>query len=187
MTESPNTPASTTSSRMDLLYADSPLEPPPSIYGSGIYRSNSNESTSTVDSSWDVVEDLPVRWATDFVPLAAPGSRLQNCSVHSYALWRDENQRSRGGAFLAIIVKSNILLYETPKGERAFRYVKVNRPRLNLHNCFIEGPDRNFTHHYKHGICLSYNSMYKILYLAVHRMPLPDYHHIIIDIASIYL
>ena len=132
MTESPNTPASTTSSRMDLLYADSPLEPPPSIYGSGIYRSNSNESTSTVDSSWDVVEDLPVRWATDFVPLAAPGSRLQNCSVHSYALWRGENQRSRGGAFLAIIVKSNILLYETPKGERAFRYVKVNRPKLNL-------------------------------------------------------
>lgn len=125
MAESPMTPASTTSSRMELLHADSPLEPPPSIYGGGIYRSNSNESTSTVDSTWDIVEELPLRWATDYVPLAAPGSRLQNCSVYTYALWRDENQRSRGGAYLAIVIKSNILLYETPKGERAFRYVKV--------------------------------------------------------------
>ena len=80
----------------------------------------------SLDSAWDMVEDLPLRWATDFVPLATTGSRLINTSVLSYALHRDENSRSRGGAFLAVVVKCNIFLYETPKGERAFRFVKVS-------------------------------------------------------------
>ncbi|KAK7696205.1 hypothetical protein QCA50_000858 [Cerrena zonata] len=167
--ESPITPASTTSSRMNLLYADSPLEPPPSIYGGGMYRSNSNESTSTVDSTWDVVEELPLRWATDYVPLANPGSRLQNCSVYSYALWRDENQRSRGGAYLAIVIKSNILLYETPKGERSFRYVKefytpLQARSLTFVQQFVQDPISRSTsdaaprmspHHSRHSKHLS--------------------------------
>lgn len=76
--------------------------------------------------SWDVVDDLPLRWATDFVPLASPGSRLVNSSILSYALWKDDNRKGRGGQLLAITTKSNILLYETPKGERAFRFVKVS-------------------------------------------------------------
>ncbi|CAL1700203.1 unnamed protein product [Somion occarium] len=119
-------PAASTgsSSKLNSLYADSPLEPPPSIHMSPLYRSNSNGSSSTIDSSWDVVDELPLRWATDYVPLAPAGSRLQNCSVLFYALWRDENVRARGGAYLAIVVRSNILLYETPKGERTFRFVK---------------------------------------------------------------
>ncbi|KAG2013152.1 hypothetical protein CC2G_010089 [Coprinopsis cinerea AmutBmut pab1-1] len=77
------------------------------------------------DSTWDVVDDLPLRWATDFVPLASPGSRLANTSVIAYATWADKNRRgSTGGQLLAIATKNSILLYESPKGERAYRFVK---------------------------------------------------------------
>lgn len=79
------------------------------------------------ESSWDVVDDLPLRWATDFVPLASPGSRLIGASVIGYATWSDENRRGTGGQLLAIATKNNILLYETPKGERAYRFVKVEK------------------------------------------------------------
>lgn len=80
----------------------------------------------STDSSWDVVEDLPLRWATDFVPLATSGSRLNSAFIMSYALWGDEQRKGRGGRLLAVATKNNILLYETPKGERAFRFVKAS-------------------------------------------------------------
>lgn len=86
-------------------------------------RPHLQERSSTLDSGWDVVDDLPLRWATDYVPLAAPGSRLMNSSVMTYALWRNDDQ-ARGSALLAVAVKSAVLLYESPKGERAFRFVK---------------------------------------------------------------
>ncbi|KAL0950093.1 hypothetical protein HGRIS_010094 [Hohenbuehelia grisea] len=78
---------------------------------------------------WDVVEDLPLRWATDFVPLASQGSRLVGTSVISYALWSEDKLdkrtgRNAGGRLLAVATKSNIFLYETPRGERAFHFVK---------------------------------------------------------------
>lgn len=94
--------------------------------------SPSNDSTATLDSTWDMVDDLPLRWATDFVPLATAGSRLINTSVLSYAVHRDEHSRSRGGVYLAIAVKCNILLYETPKGERAFRFIKARNSNVLL-------------------------------------------------------
>ncbi|KAJ7832556.1 hypothetical protein B0H14DRAFT_3712123 [Mycena olivaceomarginata] len=54
-----------------------PVRPPP--------RTNSDES------SWEMVDDLPLRWAQDFVPLALAESRLVNASVLSFSLWtRDE-------------------------------------------------------------------------------------------------
>ncbi|KAJ6515257.1 hypothetical protein C8R45DRAFT_1205543 [Mycena sanguinolenta] len=89
-----------------------PVRPPP--------RTNSDES------SWEMVDDLPLRWARDFVPLASSGSRLVNLSVLSFALWtRDEGARTGSrGQFLAVATKNNILLYETPPNERAFRFVK---------------------------------------------------------------
>jgi len=77
-------------------------------------------------SSWDVVDDLPLLWATDFVPLATPNSRLAGTPVFSYAIWNEENRLGRHGQLLAIAIKYNILLYEVPKGERVFRFVKVN-------------------------------------------------------------
>lgn len=92
------------------------------------YGSLHSGSSETVDSTWDVIEDLPLRWATHYTPLASTGSRLANTSVLLYDLWQNENQRARGGALLAVATKSNIFLYETPKGERAFRLLKVCSP-----------------------------------------------------------
>ena len=75
------------------------------------------------DGTWDVVEDFPLRWATDFVPLAPAGSRLINSSVLFYALRSDDNRK--GGHLLAVATKNTIFLYESLKGERAFRLAKV--------------------------------------------------------------
>ncbi|KDQ64147.1 hypothetical protein JAAARDRAFT_144624 [Jaapia argillacea MUCL 33604] len=83
-----------------------------------------DNSASSSDSSWDLVDDLPLRWATDYVSLASPGTRLSNSSVLSFDVWKDENRRSRSGALLAIATKSNILVYQTPKGERVFKFIK---------------------------------------------------------------
>lgn len=83
------------------------------------------ERSDTDDSAWDIVDDLPLLWATHYTPLASAGSRLHNSSVLFYDLWRNENARSRGAALLAVATKSNIFLYEAPKGERAFHLIKV--------------------------------------------------------------
>ena len=85
-------------------------------------------STDHGEDNWDVVEDLPLRWASDYVSLAIPGSRLANTSVLFYDIWSDTTGSGRKGALLAVVTKSAVLLYETPKGERAFRFVKVSYP-----------------------------------------------------------
>lgn len=107
------------------------LSPSPSVTSTA-YSMNTNTRSATPNPTrqdsdeWDIIDDLPLRWATDFVPLAAPGSRLTNSSVLSYAIWTGNDQAiGRGGRLLAVATKTNILLYETPKGERAFRFVKV--------------------------------------------------------------
>ena len=99
-------------------------------------RHVAERSTSSLDSAWDVVDDLPLRWATDYVPLAVPGSRLMNTSVFTYALWRNDDQpQPRSSTLLAVGVKNAVLLYESPKGERAFRFIKVSR--------FLQGKEQN--------------------------------------------
>jgi hypothetical protein len=131
---------------MDPPSATQPQEHSTTSYGNMLSPSASSNSRNTYpsgrlspnrrdtdESSWDVVEDLPLRWATDFVPLATSGSRLVNTSILSYALWSDETRKGRGGRLLAIATKNNILLYETPKGERAFRFVKVRRLIYSTH------------------------------------------------------
>lgn len=96
------------------------------------------------DDSWDLVDDLPLRWATDFVPLASPGTRLANASVVSYALFSDSVRKD--GQLLAIATKSTIFLYETPRGERAFRFVKVNTlVPIPLTRCHSHTRYRSFT------------------------------------------
>ena len=87
---------------------------------------NPTHSMDSIDETWDVVEDLPLRWAFDYVSLAISGSRLANTSVLFYDIWSDSTTNGRKGALLAVATKSTILLYETPKGERAFRFVKVS-------------------------------------------------------------
>jgi hypothetical protein len=101
-----------------------PAAEKPTSPSSGRLRPQRDDSNDSV-ASWDVVEDLPLRWATDFIPLATPGSRLTNMSVLAYDLRLSDESQSRGGAFLAVATKTAILLYETPKGERAFKFVKV--------------------------------------------------------------
>ncbi|THU91878.1 hypothetical protein K435DRAFT_758637 [Dendrothele bispora CBS 962.96] len=101
------------------------LSPSPSVDSARPSSRDRSPQRRPTDDSWDLVDDLPLRWATDFVPLASHGSRLGSCSVLSYALWNsDERNRKRGGRLLAVATKNNIFLYETPKGERAFRFVK---------------------------------------------------------------
>jgi len=94
----------------------------------------------SIEETWDVVEDLPLRWASDYVSLAISGSRLANTSVLSYDIWSDPATTGRKGALLAVATKSTILLYETPKGERAFRFVKVSYPPFSFYLHFREPP-----------------------------------------------
>ncbi|KAH9938111.1 uncharacterized protein B0H18DRAFT_1080888 [Fomitopsis serialis] len=86
-------------------------------------RADSDDSRSSWDAM-DDMHDLPLLWAAHYTPLASPGSRLHNTSVLFYEYYRNENQRTRGGVLLAVATKSNIFLYEAPKGERAFHLVK---------------------------------------------------------------
>ena len=81
------------------------------------------------ESGWDVVEDVALRWATDFKPLGTAGSRLAGVPVICFATWSDETRKGKGlgGQLLAVATKSNIVLYETPKGERVYRFVKVRQ------------------------------------------------------------
>ncbi|KAG8829539.1 hypothetical protein FRC17_006423 [Serendipita sp. 399] len=86
-----------------------------------------HKETQDSAESWDMVdtvEDLPLRWATDYVNLATAGSRLSSTSVTFFELWRNEGINSRGTSMLAVATKTAILLYETPKGERSFRFIK---------------------------------------------------------------
>ena len=108
-------------------------------------RRVSPDTPASIDSTWDLVEDLPIRWATDYVSLAAQGTRLYNTPVLFYDMWRDPNERNRGLAYLAVIVKNNILLYQAPKGERAFRFMKVGSAALRIRLLLIQ--NRSSTPH----------------------------------------
>lgn len=113
---------------------DIPPPPPPKDTPSSIPTDPSPSRIETkplqsdrfAESEWDVVghDDLPLRWATDYVALASPGSRLANQSVLFFELHRCTDG-GRITARLAIATKQNILLYESTRGERAFRFVKV--------------------------------------------------------------
>ncbi|KAG0703899.1 hypothetical protein DFH29DRAFT_1040426 [Suillus ampliporus] len=82
------------------------------------------QQTPAKKDSWDVVDDLPLRWATDFTSLSSTGSRMSNSGVVSYALWHEGSTSSTRRALLAVATKTNIFLYETPRGQRAFHFVK---------------------------------------------------------------
>lgn len=90
--------------------------------------SRANTLSSIDTTSWDVVDDLPLRWATDFVPLAQPGSRLANAAILFFEVFKGE--QALGRTMLAIATKASILLYETPQGTRAFRFVKASISRI---------------------------------------------------------
>lgn len=97
-------------------------------YRGSISSCTPSHSMDSIEQTWDLVDDLPLRWASDYVSLAISGSRLANTSVLFYDIWSDTTPSGCKGALLAVATKSTILLYETPKGERAFRFVKVSYP-----------------------------------------------------------
>ncbi|CUA69104.1 hypothetical protein RSOLAG22IIIB_03782 [Rhizoctonia solani] len=80
---------------------------------------------SDTPGEWDIVEDLPLRWATDYVSLSRPGSKLSGLSVMFFELWKDVSGGSGGErTYLAVATRQCIFLYESIPGERAFRAVK---------------------------------------------------------------
>ena len=89
---------------------------PPNLNKSNPFQGDEDES---------IWKDLPLRWATDFVPLALPGSRLAGVSVIAIATWPKGSNATEGEGIqlLAVATKSAILLYESLN--RAFRFVKV--------------------------------------------------------------
>lgn len=113
------------------LVVESPVAATPStpysrLMPPEVTSGNRTPESPSSEPGWDVIDDLPMRWATDFIPLATPGSRLMSTSANFYDIWHEGGVQGRGSALLAIATKSNILLYEKPKGERAFRFVKVS-------------------------------------------------------------
>ncbi|KAH7931183.1 hypothetical protein BV22DRAFT_1101159 [Leucogyrophana mollusca] len=124
-------PASSITRGLRSLMVESPTRTIPtqtsfqSLLPTGEQRARRKSTSASMDSTWDVLDDLdlPLRWAADYVPLAGANSRMSSSSVISYALWQ-EGGRYNHRALLAVATKSNIYLYETPKGERAFHFVK---------------------------------------------------------------
>lgn len=80
---------------------------------------------------------MTLRWATDFKPLGPAGSRLAGVPVICFATWSDETRKGKGlgGQLLAVATKNNIVLYETPKGERVYRFVKVRQIDTHILTC----------------------------------------------------
>lgn len=75
-----------------------------------------------MSSSWDTVEDLPLRWATDFEPFHHP--KVANTNILFFELWKSDENGNYGRTMLAIGTPKSIVLFEAPRGERAFTYVK---------------------------------------------------------------
>lgn len=116
-------PTSSITKGLRNLMTETPLLTRPASYLTS--SSTKRPTTTRKDSSWDIVDELPLRWATDFTSLSSAGSRMSNTSVISYALWHEGSARCTRRALLAVATKTNIFLYETPRGERAFHFVKV--------------------------------------------------------------
>ena len=62
----------------------------------------------------------------DYISLATGSSKLGGMSVICYEVWRDVFEGRLLHTKMAVATKSYIFLYATPKGERAFKFVKVS-------------------------------------------------------------
>jgi hypothetical protein len=61
----------------------------------------------------------------DYVSLATESSKLGGMSVICYEIWQEVSNGHLSQTKLAIATKNHIFLYGTPKGERAFKFIKV--------------------------------------------------------------
>lgn len=82
-------------------------------------------SRVATEESWDLIDELPMRWATDYVPLAPASGRNGTMDVTRFELHQADGSFGGSGSLLAVASKTNILIFEAPRGERAFRFVKV--------------------------------------------------------------
>ena len=103
---------------MDELKVSSPTSsPPPPVPAPSLNIPTSPSSVSVESANgWDIVDDLPLRWSTDFIPFPLSKDKM----VSFYQLWSTSRT-----IYLAVVTRTNILLYETRKSERAFKFVKV--------------------------------------------------------------
>jgi hypothetical protein len=106
--------------------AATPSESTPSLTAPSISSDHPiplhQDSKDSADS-WDLVEDLPLRWATNYVNLATTGSKLATQQVLFYEAYKDEK---KGTWMLAVATKTCILLYESPKDQKSFRFLRVS-------------------------------------------------------------
>ena len=101
---------------------------PPKLNKSNPFQGDTVNSATTQSFADDYkCKDLPLKWATDFVPLALPGSRLAGISAIAIATWPECSNPTEGERtqLLAVATKSAIVLYEKQKRSRAFRFLKV--------------------------------------------------------------
>jgi hypothetical protein len=70
-------------------------------------------------------ETLPLRWALDYALLATLDSALYGVTVITFDIRFNKNGSAGEGMLLAIATKSKIVLYETPRGKRAFDFLMV--------------------------------------------------------------
>lgn len=114
----PGTPADSTPSLINSAMSTSSLASDrPSI--------PQHQGTTDSADSWDMVDDLPLRWATNYVNLSGGSSRLLASSVLFFETMKLETGANKGTWMLAVATKTCIYLYESPKNERSFRFVKV--------------------------------------------------------------
>ncbi|KAF8314699.1 hypothetical protein DL93DRAFT_2198497 [Clavulina sp. PMI_390] len=102
-------------------------------------RSSSTLTRAATEEGWDLIEELPMRWATDFVPLAPASGKTPTIDVNRFELYHSNGTFGRAGSLLALAAKSSILIFEAPQGERAFRFVKdLYTPFPVTHLRFVE-------------------------------------------------
>jgi hypothetical protein len=102
-----------------------PVSPSPSnnVHPRAVPHKNST------DSSWDIIDpqeddtndiDQPIRWATSYVPFTTKATATS--PILSFELYRPPD----GSCFLAVATKGGILLYERPRGQKGFQFIKVH-------------------------------------------------------------
>ncbi|KZT60170.1 hypothetical protein CALCODRAFT_492751 [Calocera cornea HHB12733] len=117
-------------------------------------------------SSWDTIEDLPLRWATDFEPFHHP--KVANTNILFFELWRSNENGNYGRTMLAVGTSKSIVLFEAPRGERAFTFVKdyyTPHPARSAKFIYQAVPETrvNNTQHQHHAHSLSSHSRESLL------------------------
>ncbi len=94
---------------------------------------SSSSSLASGDLAWDIIDDLPLKWAKDYVPLTLAHSKLADGEAHKFELFRMDDELSNGLSVLAVTARNHIYIFESSRGERAFRFVQVSTRGSVMH------------------------------------------------------